>query len=209
VASNWLVKTGKESNMRIQLSGLYDREKGEQYHIAQYGDVSTPTVIEETSTSETYRREWNAGVYYTVNSSKIRVENRVVGNLNYNESSGSTSLNGRHISQHVTPRKRSIGDALMINKNLFKNDILSLNSIFDYNYLPGTLTLHYGNEENLNVHALNWASLLLNIGPSFSLSQPRLDRSGWEAKINVWRLPSGGRYEYSGIYALWRPQVGC
>ncbi len=160
VASNWLVKTGKESNMRIQLSGLYDREKGEQYHIAQYGDVSTPTVIEETSTSETYRREWNAGVYYTVNSSKIRVENRVVGNLNYNESSGSTSLNGRHISQHVTPRKRSIGDALMINKNLFKNDILSLNSIFDYNYLPGTLTLHYGNEENLNVHALNWASTM-------------------------------------------------
>lgn len=59
------------------------------------------------------------------------------------------------------------------------------------------------------LHALNWASPLLYIGPSFSLSQPGLDGSGWEAKINVWRLPSGGRYEYSGICALWRPQVGC
>lgn len=73
------------------------------------------------------------------------------------------------------------------------------------------------------LHVLHPPSLLLSIRPGFSLAQPSLDPSGvdgsgvvgwgggvgWEAEINVPRLPSGGRYEYSGFSAFWRPQVGC
>lgn len=156
VASNWLFKTSKESNLRVQLSGVFDRSKGERYRITQYADVSTPTVVEENATSTTYTREWNAGINYTLNSSKLHLENRLNGQANFNESSAITHLNGRLIHQHVEPRKRSVSEVLMLTKNIFKNSIIRLNSFLDYIYMPGRLLLHYGAEEDLNVHALNW-----------------------------------------------------
>lgn len=62
----------------------------------------------------------------------------------------------------------------------------------------------------LSTRSLAYTELGFSLAQNWTgfLSQPSLDQPGWEAKINVRRLPSGGRHEYSGICSLWRPQVG-
>ena len=58
------------------------------------------------------------------------------------------------------------------------------------------------------ITSVHWASFQFRFFWTWFLSLPAwFPRISGEAEIGVPRLPSGGRNEYSSIYALWRPQV--
>lgn len=170
-ATNLFIKTGTESGLRLQFSGLYDKSKGENHVITQYKDISGTKLQEEISTSQTYRRQWGGNVEYNSNTSKFLINNKLYGELNYNESTALTMLNGRQTNQHAKPRQHNVGNRFRALR-ITGNGKLFMQSDFNYSYLPGTLLLYNGTEERLDIN-----SILFNLSARYSHSFNKINIS--------------------------------
>lgn len=155
-ATNWLFKTPKKNDLRIQFNALIDKSKQNQYKETYYTDVKDASTLKENLSAESKRSEWKGEMAYNINKDQIYLKNLMRGYADFNKSDGTTILNGESISQRITPRKKYLSDDLELIRS-FKNETsLSFSSQANYSYLPGRLLLSDGTQEILNIHTLSW-----------------------------------------------------
>ncbi len=102
-ASNWLLKTGKDANLRFQISGLLDKVTQEQYSEKLYNDVDSQLVIIEDIQQTGRRSEWNAEMKYEMNGSTAFLTNVLSGYMDFNKGYGTSMLNNRLVNTEVKP----------------------------------------------------------------------------------------------------------
>lgn len=155
-ATNWLLKTDKDSEMRFQLSGALDKSKQQQTTTTFYNDVVGGATIAEDVTAHSYESSLNAEMKYQLNSDWTFLANTISGYIDWNRSAGLSVLNGNEVRENVKPHKRYITDNFRWIHKLNNKRSLSLAGYVAYNDLPGHLLLHDGSWEELKLQTLRW-----------------------------------------------------
>ena len=155
VATNWLFKTKKDDDVKLQLTGLYDRSRQQQERQTLYLDADS-AVIAEAQTARSTRSEWQAELLYKANRENHYLSNTLKGYIDFNKSEGLSMLNGTPTPQRVEPRKRYIVDNLELINKLSGGRSYSITSLFSYSYLPSTLLLSNDSTQMLNQSLLYW-----------------------------------------------------
>ena len=156
-ATNWYLKIGENSSTRLQLTGLWDKSTTHGYSERTYLDVGDGAIVKEDRNASCYTSHWKGIWNYSLNAAKMFFRNELVGNLAFDHSHSLTVLNGKNTYERVLPRKRSISDALDINLPS-KDGFNFIRSVFSYSYLPGSLLLYNGTEEQLNLKSTTWST---------------------------------------------------
>ena len=156
LASNWLFKTGKDSEIRLQLSGALDRSRQQQTTTTVYNDVDGGATIAEDVTAHSHESSLSGELHYQLNADKTYLINNLSGYVDWNRSTGQSILNGNIVRENVKPRKRYISDDFSWIHRFTDKRSLSLSGYAAYNDLPGHLLLHDGSWENLDLQTLRW-----------------------------------------------------
>lgn len=154
-ATNWLFKSHKDNDLRIQLTALCDRSLQRQETQTIYIDVSGDSIVTEVSDARSYRTEYSSEVMYKINTERLYLTNTLSGYADFNHSSGLSLLNGQEKRESVKPRRRYVTDKLQFIRNAGKTSYTA-SSYFSYSYLPGTLLLSNGTTQVMNLNTLIW-----------------------------------------------------
>ena len=153
-AGNWLWKTGKDSQLRIQGNVLADKTDIRSMHSTSYLTLDgIPTVTEEQQTKNT-RSEWKGEANYEYNGEKFFVRNNIRGYIDFNKSLGTVVCNGAEKHMEVTPRKRSVVEDIKISHTTDKKNVYEIGGAVAYHYFPGQLLTVNGSTERLNLELL-------------------------------------------------------
>lgn len=155
-ATNWLFRTPKDNDLRIQLTALFDKSRQRQESQTVYTDVAGNALVTESDDAREYRNEYDGELMYKVNKDNFYLINTLKGYAELARSVGRVTLDGIMTSRSVRPRKRSVTDNLKLIKGFKNKQSLTLNTSFSYNSLPGTLLLFDGTTESLGVSSLYW-----------------------------------------------------
>lgn len=158
LATNWLFKTRKGDDLRLQISGLLDRTTQNQYARTVYTDVGDGAAIVEDVNADKRTNELSAELLYRINRDNIYLENTVKGIAGFNRSTAVTMLNGREANENVKPHKRYVADTFTISRRLRNGRLLSLSAYFSYNSLPGSLLLTDSTMQKLDMRSFYWGA---------------------------------------------------
>lgn len=151
VAGNWLWKTGKDSELRVQGNGFIDKTDMQDYSSSTYLTLADmPVIVEEQNVSNT-RSEWKGEANYQYNGSKSFIKNNLKGYIDFNKSVGTMMYNGQRTDMMVKPHKRSITEDFQMSHTTAKGNIYNVDSYWTYSYLPGQLLTIGGMTERLNL----------------------------------------------------------
>ena len=156
IASNWLFTPSKDHELRLQLTGMYDRIRQQQTRKTIYTNIEGMPILTEESNARQYKTEYGGEVNYTVNNEKLYLYNRLEAYADFNRSTGNIMLNGNSHHESVKPRKRYITDFLRFNRRLNSGKFVSGTAYISYNYLPGLILLANNTYERLNMHSTTW-----------------------------------------------------
>lgn len=202
-ATNWLCKTRKDQNLRLQLSAFYSEDSKEQYTDTKYLNIEdTPTYTEEASAwNKNY--EWKGEALYEVNKPQFYLSSRTEGYANFDKSTGNVTLNGINALQRVIPRERHVTEDLQMIRNLNNHRSFSIYSLTTYHYLPGKLLLLDGNTEHLGIglldshsytyfqHRLGW--FYINYKTGIKMKQQKMD-------VSYSNIDTRRKYKESRVY---------
>lgn len=155
LATNWLFKNKKDDDLKLQLTGLYDRSRQQQDRQTIYLDAGSAIITEEQAAHST-RNEWQAELQYKANRENHYLSNTLKGYADFNKSTGMSMLNGVPTPQRVEPRKRYVVDNLELINKLSGGRSYSITSLFSYSYLPSKLLVSNGEMQALNQSLLYW-----------------------------------------------------
>ena len=155
VAGNWLWKTGKDSELRLQGNGFVDRTDMRDYNSTTYLTLADmPVVVEEQNVRNT-RSEWKAEANFQYNGAKSFIKNNVKGYVDFNKSIGGMAYNGQATDMMVKPHKRSITEDFQMSHTTPKGNVYNMESYLNYSYMPGQLLTINGLTEKLNLAFLS------------------------------------------------------
>ena len=158
LSSNWLFKTGKDSDLRFQLSGVFDENKVEEKIVTEYTDIVSDNRIAEYFNARSHNNYVSGELLYRVNSDRLFLTNNLNTNLSFDRGTGMALINGLEQIQYVKPQRRIVSDELnMINK-LRNGKHLKSNAYLSYNYLPSKLLTGKGNMQELNQSSFFWGA---------------------------------------------------
>lgn len=158
MSSNWLFKTGKDADLRFQLSGVFDRTKVEEETVTEYTDIATGNRIAEYSNTQNHKNFASGELLYRVNSDRLFLTNNFSTSLTFDRGTGTALVNSQQQNLYVKPYKRIMSDELeMINK-LKNGKSLNSRAYFSYNYLPSKLQTANGVLQELNQTVLFWGA---------------------------------------------------
>lgn len=151
IAGNWLWKTGKDSELRLQGNGFIDKTDMQSYRSSTYLTLADlPVIIEEQDVTNT-RSQWKGEVNYQYNGTKTYIKNNVRGYMDFNKSVGSMLYNDQRTDMMVKPHKRSLTEDFQLSHTTTNGNVFKVNSYWAYNYLPGQLLTIGGMTERLNL----------------------------------------------------------
>ena len=172
-ATNWLFKNKKDDDLKLQLTGLYDRSHQQQNRQTIYLDADSAVIAEEQSARST-RSEWQAELLYKANRDNHYLSNTLKGYIDFN------------------PRKRYVVDNLELINKLKNGQSYSVTSLFSYSYLPGTLLLTNDSTQQLTQQTLYWKAYAYY---QHSIRQVKLIwQAGFETKNQWLALSDKDRY---------------
>ena len=190
-ATNWLFKTQKDDDLKLQVTGLYDRSRQQQDRKTVYLDADSAVITEEQSVRST-RSEWQAELLYKANRDNHYLSNTLKGYIDFNKSEGLSMLNGRPTPQRVEPRKRYVVDNLELINKLKNGQSYSVTSLFSYSYLPGTLLLTNDSTQQVTQQMLYWNAYAYY---QHSIKQLKVTwQAGFETKTQWMTQTSKDRY---------------
>ena len=190
-ATNWLFKTKKDDDLKLQVTGLYDRSRQQQDRKTVYLDADSAVITEEQTATST-RSEWQAELLYKANRDNHYLSNTLKGYIDFNKSEGLSMLNGRPTPQRVEPRKRYIVDNLELINKLKNGQGYSVTSLFSYSYLPGTLLLTNDSTQQVTQQMLYWNAFAYY---QHSIKQVKVTwQAGFETKTQWMTLANKDRY---------------
>ena len=158
LATNWLFKTHKGDDLRLQVSGLLDKTTQSQTAQTVYTDLADGNAIVEDVDATQHTSEISAELKYEKNRDNIYLVNTLKGYADFNRSTATTMLNGRGMYENVKPRKRYVQDSFTMSRRLKNNHLLSLNAYFSYNNLPGSLLLSDSTVQRLDMQSFHWSA---------------------------------------------------
>ena len=154
-ATNWLLKTSKNNDLRLQIHGLIDKTNQERTSQTIYIDVAD-SAMTEVQEAISKRNEWKLEASYKVNHDKVYLKNNLQAYIDFNSSHGTSFLNGRNIIRNISPRRRYIANDLEYIQTMKNDKTFSLNSQLLYSHLPGRLLLYNSEREKLDINSFQW-----------------------------------------------------
>lgn len=151
IACNWLWKTGKESELRVQGNGFVDKTDMQDYSSSTYLTLADmPVIVEEQNVRNT-RSEWKGEINYQYNGDKSFIKNNLKGYIDFNKSIGTMIYNGQQTNMMVKPHKRNVIEDFQMSHTTTKGNVYNVDSYWSYSYLPGQLLTIAGMTERLNL----------------------------------------------------------
>lgn len=150
-AGNWLWKTGKDSELRVQGNGYIDKEAMSSYRQTTYLTLAGLPIVVEDQSVDNSRSEWKAEANYQYNGDKTFIKNNVRGYVDFNESAGTIFCNDARTDLSVKPRKRYVVEDFQLSHTTARGNVYSINSYITYNHLPGQLLTINNMSERLNL----------------------------------------------------------
>ena len=171
LAGNWLIKTGTNSQLRLQASGLLDREHQLSESRTTYLTIDGMPVVVEDWDVTGRKRQVKGEVDYTLNGAKTYLRSRTKVYADWNSSEGRMNLDGTATDLMVRPWKRSVSEDFQLSHTTQDGHIWRLFSASGYTWLPGQLLTLDGSRQVLDLGMLssqNYAS--------------------WQHRLGRWRL---------------------
>ena len=156
LATNWHTKLKKHTDLRLQMSWIYDKSTAHNYNEESYLDIANGAKFTQERTATSYTNEWKAEMEFSYNGPHYYVMNQLRGTLNYDHSHSSTLLNGVEKYERVLPRKRRVFDRLNVTLAQEERTSQDIFSEFSYSYMPGRLRLYNNTDELLNLKSTTW-----------------------------------------------------
>lgn len=158
LSSNWLFKTGKDADLRLQFSGVLDEIDVKEEVITEYTDIAADNRIVEYSDARSNKNFAGGELLYRINGDKLFLTNNFKANLTFDRGTGTASVNSQQQNLYVKPQKRTISDEVeMINK-LKGGKHINSRIYLSYNYLPSKLKTAEGNLQELNYTIMYWGA---------------------------------------------------
>ena len=139
LSTNWLFKTGKDADLRFQLSGVFDETKVEEDVVTEYTDIATDNRIAELSHAKSHKNFTCGELLYRVNNDRLFLTNNFKANLTFDRGTGTALVNSLQQNQYVKPHKRTMSDELEMVNKLKGGKHLDSRAYFSYNHLPSEL----------------------------------------------------------------------
>lgn len=208
-AGNWLWKTGKDSELRIQGNGYIDKEAMSSYRQTTYLTLAGLPVVVEDQNVDNSRSEWKAEANYQYNGTRTFIKNNVRGYADFNKSTGMIFCNDDRTDLSVQPRKRYLIEDFQLSHTTAKGNVYGINSYVTYNYLPGQLLTVNNMTEKLNLSFFSMDNTLEykwrlgrqyfnnTVGMSYDSQNIGVAMDGAEEQSN--------RYQLSKLY--WEPST--
>lgn len=151
LSGNWLWRTGKDSDLRIQASGLFDSEEQLRKSSTTYLDLDGSPVITEDWNVESRRKEAKGEITYTLNKERTYLKSISKMYSDWNVSHGNILYNDRLTALSVKPYKRMVSEDLLLSHTTAGGNVIQFNSSTGYTRLPGQLLTINGNRQLLDM----------------------------------------------------------
>ena len=151
LSGNWLWRTGKDSDLRIQASGLFDSEEQQRKSSTTYLDLDGSPVITEDWNVESRRKEAKGEITYTLNKERTYLKSISKVYSDWNVSQGNMLYNDRLTALSVKPYKRMVSEDLMLSHTTAGGNVIQFNSSTGYTRLPGQLLTINGSRQLLDM----------------------------------------------------------
>lgn len=151
LAGNWLWKTGKDSDFRLQGNGFIDKENMRDYTSSTYLTLADMPVITEEQMVTNHRSEWKGEASYQLNGDNTYVRNNLKGYVDFNDSKGLMLLKDQRTDMLVKPHKRYITNDFELSHTNAQKNVYTFKSYLSYNYLPGQMLTINNQTEHLNL----------------------------------------------------------
>lgn len=158
-ATNWLWRTPRKNDLRIQLDYLWDRTASTVQNETSYTDLGGLLLTEKSDISVLTSR-WKGNIEYKVNKNNIFLRNSINGYIDFDRSYGTTLLSNltdgtsTTTQQLVKPRKRYLSEDFQMIKTAENGRQFNLSSQTTYSDLPGQLLILDGSRQNLHMQSL-------------------------------------------------------
>ncbi|MDN0054141.1 carboxypeptidase-like regulatory domain-containing protein [Bacteroides caecigallinarum] len=151
LSGNWLWRTGRDSDLRIQASGLFDSEEQLRKSTTTYLDLDGSPVITEDWNVESRRKEAKGEITYTLNKERTYLKSISKVYSDWNVSHGNILYNDRLTALSVKPYKRMVSEDLLLSHTTAGGNVIQFNSFTGYTRLPGQLLTINGNSQLLDM----------------------------------------------------------
>lgn len=158
LAGNWLLKTGEQADLRMQVSGFYDREKQQSLNSVTYLTLDGMPVVTEDYAVTGKQREIKGEICYTLNTDRTYLRSSTKGYMDWNSSLGDMVCNDKQTPLQVKPYKRVVSEDLNWSHTSQTGNVWQLNSSTGYTKLPGQLLTLNGKRQilDLNLFSTRW-----------------------------------------------------
>ena len=191
LAGNWLLKTGADSQLRLQASGMLDREHQLSESRTTYLTIDGMPVVVEDWDVTGRKRQVKGEVDYTLNGAKTYLRSRTKLYADWNSSEGRMNLDGTATDLMVRPWKRSVSEDFQLSHTTKDGHIWRVFSASGYTWLPGQLLTLDGREQVLNLGMLssqNYASWQHRLGRWRITGKAGLDAKHQQINGHFWSL---------------------
>ena len=155
-ATNWLLKTSPDDELRAQLSYLFDHSEQNRYSSIVYKDTENGSLRVEETHDNSYRSELEGELLYSRNADKLHFSNMLSTHFDFNHSNSHSELNGASQFLKATPHKRGVADRLSVTKRMTGGKYLRMQSSLSYNFMPGRTTLFDASTQCIDLESLRW-----------------------------------------------------
>lgn len=209
LAGNWLWRTNKDSELRLQANGLVDKNEMQSYNRTTYLTIDDlPIITEEKSLSNT-RSEWKGEAKYQYNGNDTYVMGNLKGYIDFNKSIGDAMVNEDYTRLSAKPRRRSLSGQLNVSHTTKAKNVYEFNSTFAYNYMPEQLLTLNGMTEQLDLKFLTSQNALKNklkLGKHYLNNQIGVDF--WNQGIDVaFSEEESQKNTYRLLQPYWQPSL--
>lgn len=181
LATNWLFRLGKNEDLRLQNTYLFDNTIGMKYNETVYLNILGKPAIEEENHASKYRSELTTEVQYKLNSNHNYISNIFHGAFSWNHASATSLLNKQPFKQYERLHKAYIGDEFKLLHSLKQQRSFSLQAAASYHRLPNVLALLDSRTQRLIVEKYQ-----LDASSSFRHKLGGMNIA-YLAELNYWR----------------------
>ena len=191
LAGNWLWKTSKDADLRVQASGFHDRERQRSGSSLTYLTIDGMPVVTEDYRLTNCRNELKGEVCYTLNADRTYLRSNTRVYADWDKGSGTMHCNDRDVPLRVKPYKRVWSEDVSLSHTTTRGDVWQLSSSTGQTFLPGQLLTLNGQTQLLDLNLFstrNRAAFSKRLGRHFLNHTIGVDYRRQSINGAVWQL---------------------
>ena len=191
LAGNWLWKTSKDADLRVQASGFHDRERQRSRSSLTYLTIDGMPVVTEDYRLTNRRNELKGEVCYTLNADRTYLRSSTRVYADWDEGSGVMHCNDRDVPLRVKPYKRVWSEDVSLSHTTTRGNVWQLSSSTGQTFLPGQLLTLNGQTQLLDLNLFstrNRAAFSKRLGRHFLKHSIGFDYRRQSVNGAVWQL---------------------